>query len=140
MAVIPVTNALVLVNGVDLSNHTQSITTEDSRDEVDVTAMGSTSQQVAKGLGAASITIEFFQDYAAGSTHATLSPLIGSTTPFAVEVRPVNGARSATNPATLLAAAFIMTYPAVVATVGDASIISAKFINAGQAGMTYPTA
>jgi hypothetical protein len=140
MAVIPTTNCLVLVNGVDLSDHASKITTEDVRDSVDVTAFGATSKQVAKGLGDAKITIDFFQDYAAGKVHATLQPLIGSTTPIAVEVRAVNAARSATNPATLLAAAFLMNYPAVDASVGEASSISAEFVNAGQAGMTYPTA
>jgi hypothetical protein len=139
MAVIPVTNALVLVNGVDLSNHAQKIETEDSRNAVDVTAMGATSLQVAKGLGDAKITIDFFQDGATSSVHQTLSPLIGSTTPVAVEVRYNNAARSATNTTVLLAAAFLMTYPAMSASVGDASVITAEFTNAGQAGMTYPT-
>jgi hypothetical protein len=140
MAVTVLTNALVLVNGVDLSNHVTKVTTNDERDSVDVTAMGATNKQVAKGLGDASIQIDFLQDFAGGSVHATLSPLIGSITPVAVEVRPVNAARSATNPATLLASAFMMNYSGLDGSVGDASSISAEFVNAGAAGMTYPTA
>jgi hypothetical protein len=43
---------------------------------------------VTKGLGDATIEIEMFQDFAAGKTHATLQPLIGSTTGVTIEVRP----------------------------------------------------
>jgi len=140
MAVTVLTNAMVLVNGVDLSNHVSKVTTEDTRDSVDVTAMGATNKAVAKGLGDAKITLDFFQDFAGGSVHATLQPLIGTTTPCAVEVRPTNAGRSATNPAILLAAAFMMNYSGLDGSVGDASAISAEFVNAGTAGMTYPTA
>src|SRR4051812_8987525 len=94
----PFTNALVLVNGVDLSSVARGIHTVDSRNPVDVTAFGSSYTQETKGLGEASITIDFLSDFSAGKVHATLSPLIGTTTPFAVEVRAVNAARSATNP------------------------------------------
>jgi hypothetical protein len=139
MAVTVLTNAMVLVNGVDLSNHASKVTTEDTRAVVDVSAMGTTVTQVAKGLGDAKITIDFFQDFTGGSVHATLQPLIASTTPVAVEVRPVNGARTATNPAILLAAAFMMNYTGLDGSVGDASAITAEFVNAGSAGMTYPT-
>jgi hypothetical protein len=140
MAITVLTDAMVIVNGVTLSDHVSKVTAEDSRDSVDVTAMGSTSKAVAKGLGDAKITIDFFQDFAAGKVHATLQPLIGSTTPVAVEVRPTSGARSATNPAILLAAAFLMNYSGLDGSIGDASAISAEFVNAGQGGMTYPTA
>jgi hypothetical protein len=140
MAVTVLTNAFVSVNGVDLSNHASKVTTEDTRDSVDVSAMGTTVKQIAKGLGDAKITVDFFQDFQGGSVHATLQPLIGSTTPVAVEVRPVNGARSTTNPAILLASAYMMNYSGLDGSVGDASAISAEFVNAGSGGMTYPTA
>lgn len=133
------TNCLVLVNGVDLSANVDKVTTTDERDSVDVTAMGATNKQVAKGLGDATIEIEFLQDFTAGRVHATLQPLVGSTTPVAVEVRPNNAARSATNPAILLSSAFLMNYTGLDGSVGDASKISATFQNAGQSGMTYPT-
>jgi hypothetical protein len=109
MAITVMTNAQVFVNGVDLSDHASKVTVEDTRDTVDVTAFGATSKAIQKGLGDAKITVDFFQDFAAGKVHATLSPLIASTTPFAVEVRPVNGARSTTNPASLLTGALLMT-------------------------------
>lgn len=137
----PFTNALVLVNGVDLSNTVRGVHVTDNRNPVDVTAMGSSYMQETKGLGEASITIDFLQDYTAARVHATLQPLIGSTTPFIVEVRPVNAARSATNPGHVLAAALLFTYQPLDGSIGDAAEFSAEFRNApGGTGLTYPIA
>jgi hypothetical protein len=140
MAIFTLTNAQVFVNGVDLSDHTEKVTVTDDRAKVDVTAMGATAIAYQKGLGDAKISIDFFQDFAAGKVHATLQPLISSTTPVAVEVRAVNAPRSATNPAFLLAAALLFTYTGLDGKVGDASKMTAEFQNAASAGgMTYPT-
>ena len=140
MAIFTMTDCTVIINGVTLSDHGNEITVEDTRDEVDITAFGNTSKAIAKGLGDASITVKMFQDFAGGKTHATLQPLIGSSTPVAVEVRATSAARSATNPAALLAAAVLTTYNMLDGGMGDVSVTTAVFKNAGQAGMTYPTA
>ena len=141
MAIIVFTNALTLVNSVDLSNHCSKVTTTDTRAQVDVSAMGSGFVQVTKGLGTAEIDLELLQDFASGSVHGTLQPLIGSTTAVPVEVRPVNAARSTTNPAILLASALLFNYTGLDSQVGDAAKITAQFMNApGGSGMTYPTA
>jgi hypothetical protein len=137
MAIFVLTDALVIVNGVTLSDHASSVTVEDTRDSVDVTAFGATSKAIAKGLGDAKITVQFFQDFAAAKIHATLSPLISSTTPITVEVRATSAARSATNPAAVLSA-LMMNYNMLSGGIGDASTITAEFQNAAQAGMTYP--
>ncbi len=141
MAAFTLTNAFVSVNGVDLSARVRSVTVSDERDKKDVTAMGATANAYQKGLGDASIKIGFLQDFGAGSVHATLQPLIGSITPFAVEVRAVNAARSATNPAMLLSSALLFTYGPLDSKVGDVSEMEAEFQNASSTGgMTYPTA
>ena len=140
MAIFTLTNAYVAVNGVDLSDHVESVTVSDDRDKVDVTAMGATAKAYQKGLGDAKIEIGFFQDFAAAKVHATLQPLIGSTTPVAVEVRAVNTGRGATNPAFYLASALMFNYTGLDGSVGDASKMKAEFSNANSAGgMTYPT-
>jgi hypothetical protein len=139
MAIGPLTDALIIINGVTLSDHANKVTVEDNRDSVDITAFGATSKVVTKGLGDAKITIEMFQDYAAGKTHATLQPLLSSTTPVTVEVRPTSAARSATNPAAVMSG-LLMTYNFIDGAVGDASKITAEFTNGSQAGVTYPTA
>lgn len=140
MAAFTLTNALVLVNGVDLSDHVRSVTVNDERDKQDITAMGATAKAYTKGLGDASISISFLQDFAAGKVHATLQPLINSSTPVAVEVRAVNAARSATNPAFLLSSAQLFTYSGLDGGVGDVSEMTAEFSNSSSSGgMTYPT-
>lgn len=139
MAIFTLTDATIIINGVTLSDHGNQVTVTDSRDDKDATAFGATSKASLKGLGDATMDIVLFQDFAAGKTHATLSPLISSTTPAAVEVRPTSAARSATNPAALLATALMFDYKMLDASVGDIPTTTASFKNSGNAGMTYPT-
>ena len=140
MSIFTLVDAMIIINGVTLSDHGNQVTVTDSREEKDATAFGATSKASLKGLGEASIDITLFQDFAAGKTHATLSPLISSATPVAVEVRPTSAARSATNPAALLATAQMFNYKFLDASIGDVPATTATFKNSGNAGMTYPTA
>lgn len=138
MAIFTLTDAFISVNSVTLSDHSNKVTVEDTRDAVDVTAFGATSKAIAKGLGDAKITVTFFQDFASGKVHATLQPLISSTTPVTIEVRATSAARSATNPAALMSG-LLMNYNMLDGGVGEASQITAEFDNGSQTGMTYPT-
>lgn len=139
MAIFTLVDAYISINGVTLSDHAKSVTVEDTRDQVDITAFGATSKAYTKGLGDAKITVEFYQDFAAGKVHATLQPLLGSTTPVTIEVRPTSAARSATNPAALMSG-LLFSYNALAGSIGDASSMTAEFVNGAQAGMTYPIA
>jgi hypothetical protein len=139
MAIQVLTDAFVSINGVTLSDHVRKVTTEDTRDQVDITAMGAVNKAYTKGLGDAKVTIEFYQDFAAAKVHATLQPLIASSTGVTVEVRPTSGGRSATNPA-YLATMLLFNYTMLDGGVGDANVASYEFVNAAQAGVTYPTA
>lgn len=139
MAIFTLTDAFVSINGVTLSDHANQVTVEDTRDEVDITAFGATSKAITKGLGDAKISVTLFQDFASGKTHATLQPLISSTTPITVEVRATSAARSATNPAAVMSA-LLFNYNMLDGSIGDASTIQAEFKNASQTGITYPTA
>lgn len=139
MAVFTMTDCLVIVNGVTLSDHATSVTVTDTRDDVDITAFGATSKAVTKGLGDAGISVTFLQDFAAAKIHATLQPLIASTTGVTIEVRPTSAARSATNPAALMTG-LLFNYSFLDGGIGDASKITAEFKNSSQTGMTYPTA
>jgi hypothetical protein len=132
-------NAYILINGVDLSDHCSKVTIEDTRETVDITCFGATSKAVTKGLGDAVITLDLFQDFAPAKTHATLSPLINSTTPVSVEVRGTNAVRSPTNPAAVMSG-LLMNYNMLDGSVGEASAISAEFVNGSQAGLTYAVA
>ena len=141
MAIFIFTNGYANVNSVDLSDHANKITCKDDRAQVDTTTFSSAGYvQMSKGLGTAEIDIDFFQDFAAGKVHATLQPLISSTSGVQVEVRPMNASRSATNPGVVLASALMFSYPALDAQVGAAPNGTFTFVNAaGGSGMTYPT-
>jgi hypothetical protein len=139
MAISVLTDAMVIINGVTLSDHANSVTVNDTRDSVDITAFGATNKAVTKGLGDASISVDFFQDFAAGKTDATLRPLVGSSTGIVVEIRPTSGARSATN-AEAVMTGLLMNYNFLAGGIGEASTISAEFVNSSQTGMQYLTA
>ena len=139
MAVLILTNAYCIVNSVDLSDHVRSVTIETTDDDVDITAMGATAKAYAKGLGDANITVEFLQDFAAAKVDATLWPLKSGSSTFTVGVRPVNAARSTTNPEYQITA-MLFGYNPLDGGVGDASTTSVTFRNASQTGMSRLTA
>lgn len=139
MAVFTLTDAHVIVNGVVLSDHANAVTVTDEKEPQDFTAFGATNRVLGKGLGTGSIAITFFQDMAAGKTHATLQPLIQSTTGVVIEVRATSAARSATNPAALMTG-LLMNYNMLSGGIGEPSMIEAEFQNNSQTGITYPTA
>ena len=138
MALFTLTDAMVIINGVTLSDHANNVTVEDSRESVDFTAFGATCKVYGKGLGDGKMTIQLFQDFAGGKTHATLQPLISSTTPVTVEVRATSAARSATNPGIVMSA-LLFTYNGLQGGIGEASMTTAEFTNASSSGITYPT-
>ena len=97
MAKIVLTNAVVTVNAVDLSDSVSSITLNSSFDSVETTGFSSTAARTRiGGLADNSISLEFHQDYASGEVEATIFPLLGTVT--TVTVKPVSGATTATNP------------------------------------------
>lgn len=138
MAKFTLTDAHIIVNGVTLSDHGNQVNIEDSRSQEDFTGFGATNRSYGKGLGDSKMSMRFFQDFAAGSVHATLQPLISSTTPVTVEVRATSAARSATNPAFVLSA-LLFNYNPLDGDIGSPSMISAEFANGSQTGLQYLT-
>jgi hypothetical protein len=138
MAISILTDAMVIINGVTLSDHANEVTITDTRDKKDVTAFGATNYAYAKGLGDGSIDIKMFQDFAGGKTYATLQPLISSTSTVVIEIRPTSGARSATNPAVLMSG-LMVNFNFVMGKVGEPSMTDASFVNGAAAGITYVT-
>lgn len=118
MAKLVFTNAFLTVNGVDLSDHVRSVEVSMSVEDVESTTMGATAVQREPGLGDDEITVTWAADFAAGKVDATLAPLVTGRTKHTIEVRPTNGARSATNPA-YVGSGFITEYTPVAGSVGD---------------------
>lgn len=96
MAILVLTNAKVVVNTVDLSDHCRQVSIEMAADTVDATAMGATWKANKASLKSATFSIEFNQDYASGSVDGTLFAALGTS--VAITGKPVNTTTSTTNP------------------------------------------
>lgn len=125
MAVIVLTNAFVSVGGVDLSDHSNTVTVNYEIDSVEVTAFGDAGHKFTGGLQNNSIEVTFHQDYAASKTEATLYPLVGTTT--TVVVKPNGSTTSATNPSYTLSSAFLAAHSPVAGAVGELAATSVTF-------------
>jgi hypothetical protein len=139
MSKLVLTNAQVFVNSVDISNHVQSVNIEVQRSEVDVTSMGDTNNEIVLGLGDVTVTVTVFNDFTAANIESQMFPLNQTNTPFPIEVRPVNGARSTSNPAYTMTA-LLPNYSPINGGVGDAVSTDLVFRNAAQVGLQRLTA
>jgi hypothetical protein len=138
VAKIVLTNAFVQVNSVTISDHVSEVTIESSRAEVDVTSMGDTSVEILLGLNDVTITVVVWNDYAAASIDSQMFTLHTTNTPFPVEIRPTNAARSTSNPGYTISA-LLPTYSPIAGGVGAASSTTLTFRNAAQVGMQRQT-
>lgn len=139
MSKLVLTNAQVLVNSVDISNHVSSVEIAGVRTEVDVTSMGDTNSEIVLGLGDVTLTVTVFNDYAAASIDSQMFPLWQTNTPFVVEVRPVAGARSTTNPG-YTCTCLLPQYKPISGSIGAAVTTDLVFRNASQTGLVRNTA
>ena len=128
MAELVLTNAKVVLNSVDLSDHVKSVSINYSADMQEDTAMGDDTHKMLGGLKNWSMDVEFNQDFGSSSVDATLFPLVGST--FAVSVVPVNTTVSATNP-NFNGTGILESYPPLGGAVGDIATTSVT-INAAS--------
>jgi len=137
MAKFALTDASVVINSVDLSDHVQSVEIEYSADTVEVTAMSDAAHNYVPGLLVQSINCTFLQNFAASKVDATLAPLIGAAA-FTVTVKPTSGAVSATNPS--YSGSFILgDYQPIGGSVGGEATASATFMVGAAAGVTRAT-
>ena len=85
------------VPSIDISSYVTAVTLTQTFDELEVTAMGDTAHKFAAGLSAATLSIDFLNDWAAASVMDTLNAANGTT--LAVSMITVKGtAVGATNP------------------------------------------
>jgi hypothetical protein len=123
------TDVKVLINNQNLSDHIAQVSLEQTADEIETTAFGTEwRQRVGGGLKDASISIDFHQDFGAGSVDAILSPLFGSIA--TVVVAPTSGSVSATNPS-FTGTFSVVQYSPVASSVGDLATLSVSWPSAG---------
>ena len=139
MAIYIMTDADVNVNAVSLSDHVESVSVSVDAEDVDITAMGATSRAHAPGLRDDTVTVNFFQDFAASEIDATLFPLVGNQTGVAVIVKPTSAAVSTTNPS-FTATMVLLSYQPISGTIGAASQTSVTFACAQGSSIAKATA
>ncbi|MDE2103670.1 MAG: radical SAM protein [Patescibacteria group bacterium] len=125
MSGIVLKNAQVILNAVDLSNRVKQVSITYKSTPLDNTAMGNNTKSSMGGLLEWAMSIDFFQDFTAAEVDATLFPLIGTT--CTIDVKPVNGARSATNPS-YYATALVESYEPIAGSVGQEAMSKVSLV------------
>ena len=119
-------NPVVIVNSVDITNQCQSATVLHRFDTLESTSFGQQDRTFVKGLGNHEVTLSLYMSYAATETYATLQALVGTTT--TVRVQPTSGGDSSTNPGFILTGAFLAELPVINATMGELSTVDVTFV------------
>ncbi len=119
----------ITVGTTVLSEDIASVTLDITSDEVETTAFGSTYRTRIGGLKDASVSLDFHQDFGAGSVDALLFPLMGST--VAVKIAPTSGTVSATNPEYRFTA-LVTQYQPFAGAVGDLATLSVTWPVSGE--------
>lgn len=119
----------VTVGTTVLSSSIASVTLDITTDEVETTAFGSTYRTRIGGLKDASVSLDFHQDFGAGSVDALLFPLMGST--VAVKIAPTSGTITATNPEYQFTA-LVTQYQPFAGAVGDLATLSVTWPVSGE--------
>lgn len=126
------------VGGVDLTDHLRSITINQDFDDVDITASNATSKAHAVGLRSDSWDVELYQDFAASSVDQTLYTLLGTSTGTTIVYQTNGGTVTTTNPKYTMVAN-LFSYQPVSGSVGDASMLTVKFMPAQGSSTTRGT-
>jgi len=119
----------ITVGTTVLSDDVASVTLDITSDEVETTAFGSTYRSRIGGLKDASVSLDFHQDFGAGSVDAILFPLLGST--VAVKIAPTSGTITATNPQYEFTA-LCTQYQPFAGAVGDLATLSVTWPVSGD--------
>lgn len=124
MAKFVATDYTITIGGDDLSASLAALTLDISVEEQDTTAFGNTARTRIGGLQDGSVSLDFHQDFAAGSIDATLFPLLGTT--VAITVTPTGEATSATNPIYSFSA-LVTQYTPFASSIGDLATLSVSW-------------
>ncbi len=118
-------NPVVTVNAVDLSDQCTAAVFTQRYDQLENTTFGKTARTYQAGLGNHEVTLTLYQSYAVSETFATLENVVGGL--VNVVVKPAVGADSATNPGFTLTGALLAELPVINATMGELSTIDVTF-------------
>lgn len=136
MAKFVATDFAISINGTPLASNIAAATINTTAAEVETTAFGNTHIQRTSGLKDASVSLDFHQDFGAGSVHQILQPLLGSIA--TVTIKPTSGSVTATNPSVTVSA-LVTEYNPIEASIGDLATFSVTW-PLGTGVVSYATA
>ena len=117
-------NPVVTVNSVDLTDQCKSAELHVAVNELESTAFGSTSRVYVSGLYENTLKLTLYMSYAAAETYATLNALVGTQTNVTVTAN--TGSVSATNPKFTLTGTFLKELPHMWS-LGELSVVDVEF-------------
>ena len=134
MARLVLTDASVVINGINLSEFITSVALSTTEDVVDTTGMSSAGARTRiSGLADNSVTFEFNQDFATSAPEVTINAvgasLVGTNTTCVV--KPTSAAVSASNPSYSFSAV-VAEWQVLSGAVGELSTISATWPISGN--------
>lgn len=129
MAKFAATDYSVTINGSDFAASLNSVELAQEADDLETTAFGSTWRTRIGGLKQASLTLNFMQDFAAGSVDATLNPLLGSIA--TVVIKPTSSAVGTANPSYTMTC-LVTQYSPFASSVGDVATLSVTWPVSGS--------
>ena len=130
MAAFVLTDAEIVINAVDLSDHVQSATLNYAAEMVDQSVMGDLTRTNLAGLKVWSLDVTFKQDFASGSVDATLFTLVGAAAFTVTFMSNKTDGIGVTNPR-FSGSAVLETYPPIAGGIGELSVVTASFQAAG---------
>jgi hypothetical protein len=127
-------NPVVVVNSVDLTDQCTAATFTHRFDQLEATSFGDTARNYVKGLGNHEVTLSMYMSYASSETYATLAALVG--TAVNVEIKTATGTPSPTLPNFVLTGGFLAELPVISATMGELSTVDITFVGGDFAVVT----
>jgi len=128
MAKFAATDYKITINGTDFSTNLNSVELAQEADDLETTAFGQSWRSRIGGLKNASLTLNFMQDFAAGSVDATLNPLLGSIA--TVIIQSASGTVTSTQPK-YTAECLVTQYSPFASSVGDIATLSVTWPTTG---------
>ena len=129
MAKLVLTDAKVVINSVNLSDHITNITLDSKTDVIETTGFSQTSKNRVSGLTDNTVTLDFVQDFASSSVEATIYPLVGTV--VAITVAPTSGADVITSNPTYSYNALVSDWTPLKGAVGQLSTASVTWSISG---------
>ena len=96
MAIFMGNKVAVIVNTTTITDHVSTVSLAREIDQVEITTIGDTVQNMIGGIERPTLNLELFNDFAASSVNALFEDALG--TKVNIKLIPVAGTVSATNP------------------------------------------